>query len=109
MKDLEQEDLCGFIFKGKSPSSGLYRIRVYGDDGMIRKTGTGLFARAFTRHFSRIPVEESGRLCDPGIWENFIEQIFSLQRWRQLLGTQRTLGGLVTFHTFNKLLILSHR
>ncbi|MBA3010335.1 MAG: DUF523 and DUF1722 domain-containing protein [Proteobacteria bacterium] len=108
LKDLEQEDLCGFIFKGKSPSSGLYRIRVYGDDGMIRKTGTGLFARAFTRHFPRIPVEESGRLCDPGIRENFIEQIFSLQRWRQLLGTQRTLGGLVTFHTVNKLLILSH-
>jgi uncharacterized protein YbbK (DUF523 family) len=40
---LEKENLCGFIFKSKSPSSGLYRIRVYGDDGKVRKTGTGIF------------------------------------------------------------------
>jgi len=108
LKELEQENLCGFIFRSKSPSSGLYRIRVYGDDGTIRKTGTGLFARAFTDRFPRIPVEEAGRLCDPGLRENFIERIFSLQRWRNLLDTNQTLGGLVAFHTHNKLLILSH-
>lgn len=108
LKTLERENLCGFIFKSKSPSSGLFRIRVYGDDGSVRKTGTGLFARAFTRHFSRIPVEEAGRLNDPALRENFIEAIFSLQRWRNLLDTSPTLGGLVEFHTQNKLLILSH-
>jgi uncharacterized protein YbgA (DUF1722 family)/uncharacterized protein YbbK (DUF523 family) len=108
LKALEQENLCGFIFRSKSPSSGLYRIRVYGDDKKVRKTGVGLFARAFTRHFPRIPVEEAGRLQDPGLRENFIENIFSLQRWRHLLTTQRTMGGLVAFHTHNKLLILSH-
>ena len=108
LKTLEKENLCGFIFKSKSPSSGLYRIRVYGDDGSVRKTGTGLFARAFTRHFPRIPVEEAGRLNDPALRENFIEALFSLQRWRNLLDTSKTLGGLVEFHTQNKLLILSH-
>lgn len=108
LKSLEKENLCGFIFKSKSPSSGLYRIRVYGDDGSVRKTGTGLFARAFTRHFPRIPVEEAGRLNDPGLRENFIEAIFSLQQWRKLIDTRKTLGGLVEFHTQNKLLILSH-
>ena len=108
LKELEQENLCGFIFKSKSPSSGLYRIRVYGDDGKIRKTGRGLFARAFTERFPRIPVEEAGRLCDPGLRENFIERIFSLQRWRHLMDNNQTMGGLVQFHTHNKLLILSH-
>ncbi len=108
LKALEKENLCGFIFRSKSPSSGLYRIRVYGDDGVIRKTGRGLFARAFTEHFPRIPVEEAGRLCDPGLRENFIERLFSLQRWRYLLEIDQTLGGLVAFHTHNKLLILSH-
>lgn len=108
LKDLEAENLCGFIFKSKSPSSGLYRIRVYGDDGKVRKNGTGLFARAFTERFPRIPVEEAGRLHDPKLREQFIENIFSLQRWRNLLETNRTLGGLVEFHTNNKLLILSH-
>ena len=29
VQELEQEDLCGFIFKSKSPSSGMERVRVY--------------------------------------------------------------------------------
>ncbi len=108
LEQLAKEDLCGFIFKSKSPSSGLYRIRVYGEDGSITKNGTGLFARAFTRAFPRVPVEEAGRLNDPKLRENFIENIFSLQRWRKLCNQNMTLGGLVDFHTQNKLLILSH-
>lgn len=108
LKELAKEDLCGFIFRSKSPSSGLYRIRVYGDDGKVRKNGTGLFAKAYTEAFPRIPVEEAGRLNDPKLRENFIENIFSLQRWRQLRDHHVTLGGLVAFHTQNKLLILSH-
>jgi len=108
LAELEKENLCGFIFRSKSPSSGLYRIRVYGDDDKVRKTGTGIFARAFTRHFPRIPVEEAGRLHDPLLREHFIEKIFSLQRWRQLIARKKTLGGLVKFHTQNKLLLLSH-
>ncbi len=108
LKELTKEDLCGFIFRSKSPSSGLYRIRVYGDDDKVRKNGTGIFAKAFTEAFPRIPVEEAGRLHDPKLRENFIESIFSLQRWRQLIQENKSLGGLVEFHTHNKLLILSH-
>ncbi|MBU2431525.1 MAG: DUF523 and DUF1722 domain-containing protein, partial [Proteobacteria bacterium] len=97
--ELARENLCGFIFKSKSPSSGLYRIKVYGEDGSVRENGTGLFAKAFTEAFPRIPVEEAGRLNDPKLRENFIENIFALQRWRQFLGQNKTLGGLVEFHT----------
>ena len=75
---------------------------------VTQKTGTGLFARAFTRAFPRIPVEEAGRLNDPQLRELFIESIFSFQRWRDLLNQNKTLGGLVDFHTRNKYLILSH-
>jgi len=108
LPDLEKENLCGFIFKSKSPSSGLYRIKVYGEDGKIKNNGVGLFARAFTQRFPRIPVEEAGRLNDPKLRENFIENIFTLQRWRRFLENTPTLGKLVAFHTDNKLLILSH-
>lgn len=108
LDELEKENLCGFIFRSKSPSSGLYRIRVYGDDGKVRKTGRGLFARAFTDRFPRIPVEEAGRLHDPKLREHFIETMFTLKRWRELLADNPTPGGLVDFHTRNKLLILSH-
>lgn len=108
LKALEKDNLCGFIFKSKSPSCGLYRIKVYGGKGGFSKTGTGIFARAFTEKFPRVPVEESGRLQDPKLRENFIENIFSLQRWRDLIEKNKTLGGLVDFHSKNKLLILSH-
>lgn len=108
LDELSEENLCGFIFKSKSPSSGLYRIKVYGDDGRVRKNGTGLFAKALTQTFPRIPVEEAGRLNDPKLRENFIENIFTLQRWRKFCHEDMTLAGLIAFHTQNKLLILSH-
>lgn len=108
VRQLEKEDLCGFIFKSDSPSSGLERVRVYNEKGMPIKKGVGLFARRFTDHFPLIPVEEEGRLHDPHLRENFIERIFALMRWRQLLKKKWKLADLVAFHTEHKLLVLAH-
>jgi uncharacterized protein YbgA (DUF1722 family)/uncharacterized protein YbbK (DUF523 family) len=106
--ELETEDLCGFIFKSRSPSSGMERVKVYTESGMPVKTGVGLFARAFMEHFPLIPVEEEGRLHDPRLRENFIERIFTLKRWRNTQAGRKSLGSIVAFHTTHKLLILSH-
>jgi uncharacterized protein YbgA (DUF1722 family)/uncharacterized protein YbbK (DUF523 family) len=108
VKELEKEDLCGFIFKSDSPSSGMIRVKVYSPKGMPEKKGVGMFARAFMDHFPLIPVEDDGRLHDPAIRENFIERIFTLKRWRDSIKKKRSLGNLVNFHTNHKLLILSH-
>lgn len=108
VKQLENENLCGFIFKSDSPSSGMVNVKVYSDKGMPVKKGVGLFARAFTARFPLIPTEDDGRLHDPEILENFIERIFTLKRWRDMLNTKKSVGRLVDFHTRNKLLILSH-
>ena len=108
LRSLEKEDLCGFIFKGGSPSSGMERVKVYDANGVPAKKGRGIFARAFMERFPRIPVEEDGRLHDPDLRENFIERIFALERWRGVLAEGRTVGNLVAFHTQNKLLCLSH-
>ncbi|CAB5087579.1 COG1683: Uncharacterized conserved protein / FIG143828: Hypothetical protein YbgA [Olavius algarvensis associated proteobacterium Delta 3] len=108
LKALEKEDLCGYIFKKDSPSSGLFRVKVYTDKGMPHKVGTGLWARAFTEHFPLIPVEEEGRLNDPHLRENFIERIFAMKRWRETLAKRRSVGNIVDFHTRHKLLVLSH-
>lgn len=108
LKALEKENLCGFIFKSKSPSSGMERISVYNDNGMPVKSGSGLFAAAFMKHFPLIPVEDDGRLHDPGIRENFIERIFTLQRWRRIASGRKRIGDVVEFHTRHKLLILAH-
>lgn len=108
VKALEKEGLCGFIFKSDSPSSGMERVKVYNEKGMAEKKGVGLFAHAFMDHFPLIPVEEEGRLHDPKLRENFIERIFTLKRWRELRVRKEGLGGVVDFHTRNKLLILAH-
>jgi uncharacterized protein YbgA (DUF1722 family)/uncharacterized protein YbbK (DUF523 family) len=106
--ELEKENLCGFIFKSDSPNSGLSRVKVYNAKGMAEKKGVGLFARAFTQHFPLLPVEEEGRLNDAKLRETFIEQIFTLKRWRETMACGRSMKNLVEFHTRHKLLVLSH-
>jgi len=108
VQELESEDLCGFIFKSDSPSSGMERVKVYNDRGMPVRTGVGMFARAFMEHFPLLPVEEEGRLHDPKLRENFIEAIFTLKRWRQNLAQGQTRRGLIDFHTRHKLLLMAH-
>jgi uncharacterized protein YbgA (DUF1722 family) len=105
---LEKENLCGFIFKKDSPSSGLFRVKVYNEKGQAVKNGRGLFAAAFTKRFPRIPVEDEGRLNDPMLRENFIERVFALKRWRETLEKKRTMGNLIAFHTREKLLLMAH-
>jgi uncharacterized protein YbgA (DUF1722 family) len=75
---------------------------------MAEKKGAGLFARAFTRHFPQLPVEEEGRLNDPKLRETFIEQIFTLKRWREMLAQGLSMKNLIDFHSRHKLLMLSH-
>jgi uncharacterized protein YbgA (DUF1722 family)/uncharacterized protein YbbK (DUF523 family) len=106
--DLEKEDLCGFIFKSDSPSSGMERVKVYNEKGMPVKKGVGMFARIFMEHFPLLPVEDEGRLHDPKLRDNFIERIFALTRWREVLERKESRGNVVDFHTRHKLLILSH-
>ena len=106
--DLEKEELCGFIFKSDSPSSGMERVRVYNEKGMPVKKGVGMFAKVFMDHFPLLPVEDEGRLHDPRIRDNFIERIFTLKRWREVLSKKESRGNVVDFHMRHKLLILSH-
>ncbi|ADH87277.1 YbgA family protein [Desulfurivibrio alkaliphilus] len=108
VEELAKENLCGFIFKSRSPSSGMERVKVYAGEGAPAKTGVGLFAKAFMERFPLLPVEDEGRLHDPVLRENWITRIFVLRRWRELLAANHSRGGLVAFHTRHKLLLLSH-
>jgi uncharacterized protein YbgA (DUF1722 family)/uncharacterized protein YbbK (DUF523 family) len=108
VRNLEELDLYGFIFKKGSPSSGMERVKVYSDQGMPSNRGIGMFARAFMEHFPLLPVEEDGRLHDPKLRENFVEAIFALKRWRESLFPKPTRRGFVEFHTKQKLLLMAH-
>ena len=95
VRELEAEDLCGYVFKKDSPSCGIERVRLYNRHGMPGRAGVGVFARAFREHLPLTPIEEEGRLCDPLIRENFIERVFAYDRWRSLLsaGVTRVTPG----------------
>ncbi len=108
LKELEKADLCGFVFKSRSPSSGMRGVKVYDSSGVPSHSGVGVFAGAFMDRFPFIPVEDDGRLHDPALRENFIERIFIFKRWKEMKSAGGSLKELVSFHTDHKLLILAH-
>jgi uncharacterized protein YbbK (DUF523 family) len=108
VKKLEKEDLCGFIFKSNSPSSGMERVKVQTSAGrrLVRK-GVGIFAKAFMDHFPMIPTEDERRLRDQNTRENFIVRIHVMRSWRES-SRGRKLRNLVSFHTSHEPIIRSH-
>ncbi len=105
---LADEDLHGFIFKAKSPSSGAFRVKVYNEHGMATNSGRGLFAGAFMDSYPWLPVEEEGRLNDLPLRENFMDRVFAYARFRQAMTADPTPKGLVAFHTTMKLTVMAH-
>jgi uncharacterized protein YbgA (DUF1722 family)/uncharacterized protein YbbK (DUF523 family) len=108
LEELAAVKLHGFIFKKDSPSSGLFRVRVYDQNGMPQRVGTGIFPHEVMKRFPLLPLEEEGRLHDMRLRENFVEQVFVYYRWTCLLEEDPTPGGLVRFHTAHKLTLMAH-
>ena len=80
LKQLEKEKLCGFIFKSKSPSCGIGNIDVFDEQGKLAGKTSGIFAKAFMKKFTQIPIEDEVRLNNKELREKFIENIFIHQR-----------------------------
>lgn len=101
--------LDGYVLKKDSPSCGMARVRVYGEEGgMPSRKGVGHFVQGLRRLMPNLPLEEEGRLNDAVLRERFIEEIFSHNRWRVLTAKGLTRGRLVDFHSAHKMLILAH-
>jgi uncharacterized protein YbgA (DUF1722 family)/uncharacterized protein YbbK (DUF523 family) len=107
-RELTRADLCGYVFKAKSPSCGMERVHVHRARGVPRKAGRGLFAEALMERLPNLPVEEEGRLNDPELRENWIERVFAYRRLRSLLATRASHGRLVEFHEEHELQLLAH-
>ncbi len=107
--EVTKENLCGYVFKSKSPSCGIGKVPIYSEFGSSRmRHGSGMFASSFVKVFPLVPVEDEGRLHDPVIRENFIVRIFCFHRLQLLARKSFSIGSLVRFHTRHKFLILSH-
>ncbi|RXJ69783.1 hypothetical protein CRV08_03490 [Halarcobacter ebronensis] len=106
---IENDELCGFILKSKSPTCGMERVKIYPDkkNGQSENVGVGVFANELKNRFPYLPIEEEGRLNDPWLRENFLMQVFAYKAIFEFLEKNPTLGELVEFHTSYKYLIYS--
>jgi uncharacterized protein YbgA (DUF1722 family)/uncharacterized protein YbbK (DUF523 family) len=108
LRELDKQGLRGFIFKSRSPSSGMKGVKVYDEKGLPHTSGVGIFANAFMNRFPLVPAIDEGRLNDPGLREAFIEKVFVFHRWFEFLKKGGSTKDLLEFHTNHKLLMLAH-
>ncbi len=105
----ELNDLCGYIFMQKSPSCGVFRVKVYSPDGMPEyHPAMGAYAYQLQQHYPLLPMEEAGRLNDIHLRENFIIRVFANQDWRERVMADPVAKNLVAFHTSYKFLLQAH-
>lgn len=108
VRALHGEDLDGFILQAKSPSCGMERVKTYQGNGMLHDTlGVGLFARELQIHAPMLVVEESSRLKDMRLRDNFCFRLFAMRRAKDLLDSGWTNGEVVAFHTKEKMALLA--
>jgi uncharacterized protein YbgA (DUF1722 family)/uncharacterized protein YbbK (DUF523 family) len=100
--------MAGYVFMSKSPSCGVWRVKVRLDNGQAMKKGRGAYAASVISRCPNLPVEEEGRLNDHVLRENFITRLYVWQRWINMLGNGLTAAGLIDFHTRHKYLVMAH-
>tara|TARA_R110002049_G_scaffold76532_3_gene196506 strand:- start:1575 stop:2531 length:957 start_codon:yes stop_codon:yes gene_type:complete len=103
------DELCGYIFMKNSPSCGVYRVKVYQENGYpAAEGGRGVFARAVMEANPLLPVEESGRLADATLRENFITRVFAYHNWQQLKKEGLNYQNIIEFHISYKYSLMAH-
>ncbi len=101
-------DLCGFIGTKGSPSCAFNSAKIYTDKGIPVSKGDGQFTYSLQQLNPLLPVEDSGRLNDHGLLENFITRAYTLQRWHSACEGGITKKALIQFHSEHKYLVMSH-
>ena len=77
--------LCGYILVKASPSCGYERVKRFNDKGnIVAHDQRGIFAAALGRADPLLPLEDDGRLNDPGLRESFVTRALVYHNWKQL-------------------------
>jgi|TARA_B100001146_G_scaffold80383_1_gene71336 uncharacterized protein YbgA (DUF1722 family)/uncharacterized protein YbbK (DUF523 family) len=105
----ELENISGYIFMKGSPSCGLFRVKVYGENGMpAAEPSSGIFSHLVMKNYPQLPVEEAGRLNDPVLKENFISRVFAYSQWQKLKREGITRRKIMEFHSQYKYILMAH-
>jgi uncharacterized protein YbbK (DUF523 family) len=78
----ELEQICGYVFKSKSPSCGLHDVPLFAQGKMILSNHRGLFAQAMTARWPDLPVADELQLNDAIARAQFIRRVLDFQMSR---------------------------
>jgi len=102
------DSLCGYIVCAKSTSCGMERVPIYAENGQhVESKGSGLFTYHLMKTLPWLPVEESGRLHDTRLRENFINRVFALNDFNRSVLQSPSKQKLVQFHSRYKYLLMA--
>lgn len=79
LDDYRKADICGFVFKSKSPSCGLRLAKVHRGN-KVERNGMGLFAKAFIEVFPELPVATEFDLENLENRRDFISTVCSISK-----------------------------
>lgn len=102
-------DVDGFILKFKSPSCGIGNVKIFpnADAQSPIEKGMGFFGESVMNLFSRLAVEDEGRLKNFRIRDHFLIKLYSSARFRQIR-RNISMRSLIDFHSRNKLLFMAY-
>jgi uncharacterized protein YbgA (DUF1722 family)/uncharacterized protein YbbK (DUF523 family) len=102
-------ELCGYILVKGSPSCGYDRVKRYADNGYgIASDLQGVFAAALSAADPLMPLEDDGRLNDPGLRESFVTRAYTYHDWKQLRAEGLSTHKLISFYSRYKYLVMAH-
>ncbi len=105
---LEEQMICGFILKSRSPSCGIGDAKIYNKSGTLITLGDGIFTGTLNKKIPCLPIENEERLHNIDCRENFLVRVFVYRRWTNLLQKGINRSGIMDFHREHKLLLLAH-
>lgn len=101
------KEVDGFLLKSRSPSCGIKDVKIFASMEKSPSIGkdAGFFGREVLQRFPRLAIEDEGRVRNFRIREHFLTKLFTFARFRAL---ERTMRGLVAFHSAHKLLLMAY-
>jgi len=108
LEELAGRSLWGFVLKSNSPSCGRDAVVVTDLTGARVGETTGLFAAAVAERFPLLPVADERALRNDATWDNFIERLFCLKRYRDAMRPKGRRESLLAFHAAHELQLMAH-
>ena len=102
-------ELCGYVLVKGSPSCGYERVKRFATNGhRVASDQQGIFAAALAKLDPLLPLEDDGRLNDPGLRESFVTRAYTYHDWKQFTQSGLSARGLIEFYSRYKYLVMAH-